>query len=87
MSYNTNTKIPMAQSCSLSDALIESNELWAEKTGLDFTDYNLPNRYMHPVHEKLTYAIALGDRDYVVKFNDSNLADLENAIGKRGFSV
>ena len=37
-----------------------------------------------PVHEKLTYAVALGDKKFIATFNNSNLADLENAYGKKG---
>ena len=72
---NTNTKIPMAQTSNLSDAFIESIELYLEKGGFTIGS---------PFHEKLTYAIALGDDKFLVTFNTSTLADLENAIGKMG---
>jgi hypothetical protein len=76
---NTNIKIPMAKTSSLSDELIESTELFLAKGG-EFTTVS----DMNPVHEKLTYALALGDEKFLVIFNNSTMADLENAIGKMG---
>jgi hypothetical protein len=64
---------------SLSDELIESTEMYVAKGGEFQTVSDIT-----PVHEKLTYAVALGDKKFIATFNNSNLADLENAYGKKG---
>ena len=63
---NTNTKIPMARTPSLSDSLIEATEIW-----LDVGNNEL-NMHMTEQDSKefnqLVYAVALNDEPFIKSF-------------------
>ena len=66
MSYNTNTKIPMSKTASLSDAHFMAEETWGEVG--NYPVNNFSSKGEHEEFEKLVYAHALRDESYIKSF-------------------
>ena len=66
MSYNTNTKIPMSKTASLSDAHHEATETWGEVGNYPINNFS--SKGEHEEFEKLVYAHALRDESYIKSF-------------------
>ena len=59
MSYDTNTKIPMSKTASLSDAEFMAEETWAEVGNNPINNFSSEGE--HKEFEKLVYAHAMYD--------------------------
>ena len=66
MSFNTNIKIPMSKTASLSDAHAMAEETWGEVGNYPLN--NLSSKSEHEEFDKLVYAHALRDESYIKSF-------------------
>ena len=66
MSFNTNTKIPMSKTASLSDAHAMAEETWGEVGNYPLNNFSSEGE--HKEFEKLVYAHALRDESYIKSF-------------------
>ena len=66
MSYNTNTKIPMSKTSSLSDAHSIAEETWGEVGNYPLNNFS--SKSEHEEFDKLVYAHALRDESYIKSF-------------------
>lgn len=66
MSYNTNTKIPMSKTASLSDAHSMAEETWGEVGNYPLNNFS--SKSEHEEFDKLVYAHALRDESYIKSF-------------------
>jgi hypothetical protein len=66
MSINTNVRIPMSKTASLSDAHHEATETWAEVGNYPLNNFS--SKGEHEEFEKLVYAHALRDESYIKSF-------------------
>jgi len=66
MSYNTNNKIPMSKTTSLSDAHIEATETWADVGNNPINNFSSEGEQKE--FNKLVYAHALHDESFVKAF-------------------
>ncbi len=66
MSYDTNTKIPMSKTASLSDAHAMAEETWGEVGNYPINNFS--SKGEHKEFEKLVYAHAMFDESYIKSF-------------------
>ena len=66
MSYNTNVRIPMSKTASLSDAQNEATETWAEVGNNPINNFSTEGEQKE--FEKLVYAHAMYDESYIKTF-------------------
>ena len=66
MSYNTNVRIPMSRTASLSDAQNEATETWAEVGNNPINNFSTEGEQKE--FEKLVYAHAMYDESYIKSF-------------------
>lgn len=66
MSYNTNVRIPMSKTASLSDAQNEATETWAEVGNNPINNFSTEGEQKE--FEKLVYAHAMYDESYIKSF-------------------
>ena len=66
MSFNTNTKIPMSKTASLSDAHFMAEETWEEVGNYPLNNFS--SKGEHEEFDKLVYAHALRDESYIKSF-------------------
>ena len=66
MSYDTNTKIPMSKTASLSDAHAMAEETWGEVGNYPINNFS--SKGEHEEFEKLVYAHAMFDESYIKTF-------------------
>jgi len=66
MSFNTNIKIPMSKTASLSDAHAMAEETWGEVGNYPINNFS--SKGEHEEFEKLVYAHAMFDESYIKTF-------------------
>ena len=66
MSYNTNVRIPMSKTASLSDAHHEATETWAEVGNNPINNFSTEGEQKE--FDKLVYAHALHDESFIKAF-------------------
>ena len=66
MSYNTNVRIPMSKTASLSDAQNEATETWAEVGNNPINNFSTEGEQKE--FEKLVYAHAMYDESFIKAF-------------------
>ena len=66
MSYNTNVRIPMSKTASLSDAQNEATETWAEVGNNPINNFSTEGEQKE--FEQLVYAHAMFDESFIKAF-------------------
>jgi len=66
MSFNTNVRIPMSKTASLSDAQNEATETWAEVGNNPINNFSTEGEQKE--FEKLVYAHAMYDESFIKAF-------------------